>query len=136
MLGDTLLMLPFFKALPIAFPNAKITYAVTSAKFVSGSLHELLSPYLHHITETPTGEFDIIIDTESTGAPKALFRKLALVRALRLIPHKIFISAIFRWIFSDRKPAGFMKKPEHLLERHMRLLEAATGRLIKPIYGV
>ena len=147
LIGDGMMKLPFIKALPEAFPNAEITWlAGRHATIFKTALSPIVSPYIHNVIDQtgfgdkwthiwqnpckillPKEGFDVILDTEKKAIPPFMLRR---------IPHKLYISAAYRWAFSDRKPKQPYQKPLLLVDRLMDLLNVATNRSIKPIYGV
>lgn len=147
LIGDGMMKLPFIKALPEAFPGAKITWlAGRHATIFKTALSPLVSPYIHdvidqtgfgdkwtHIWQNPWKSllpkegFDVILDTEKKAIPPFMLKR---------IPHKLYISAAFRWAFSHKKPKQPYQKPLLLVDRLMDLLNVATDRKITPIYGV
>jgi ADP-heptose:LPS heptosyltransferase len=55
---------------------------------------------------------------------------------LKTIPHTCFISASYKWFFSDKKPPHPYEKPVLLLDRLMDLLHAASDTRVQPIFGI
>jgi ADP-heptose:LPS heptosyltransferase len=143
LIGDGMMKMPFIRSLPVAFPNAHITWLAGRHKTIfKTALHPLVSPYLHsiidqtgfgekwpHIWQKPWKDvffnqsFDVILDTERKIIPSLMLKK---------IPHKIFISSSFKWIFSDKKPISPYQKPPLLLDRLMSLLTTAAQKKIEP----
>jgi ADP-heptose:LPS heptosyltransferase len=106
----------------------------------------LVSPYIHNVIDQtgfgdkwthiwqnpwkgllPQEGFDVILDTEKKAIPPFMLKR---------IPHKLYISAAFRWAFSHKKPKQPYQKPLLLVDRLMVLLNVATDRKITPVYGV
>jgi ADP-heptose:LPS heptosyltransferase len=63
--------------------------------------------------------FDLVIDTQGL-----LWRSLLAWR----IPAKVFVSSCGSFALSRRKPAPERRKPRHVVDRLLSLLEAATGQ--------
>ena len=147
LIGDGMMKMPLIQALSTAFPGAHVTWLSGRHKTIfKTALYPLVSPYIHTIIDqTSFGEkwsdiwqkpwrsvlpaegFDVIIDTEKKIIPALMLRR---------IPHKLFISAAFRWHFSDRKPEGSYQKPLLLLDRLLDLLTVASGKKAKPVYDI
>lgn len=147
LIGDGMMKMPFIRALPLAFPNAEITWLAGRHKTIfKTALHPLVSPYINtiidqtgfgekwaHIWQKPWQEtfpnqsFDVILDTEKKLIPPLM---------LKQIPHKTFISSAFKWSFSDKKPDSSYKKPLLLVDRLLDLLTVATGKKAEPIYDI
>lgn len=144
LIGDGMMKMPFIRALPLAFPNAHITWMSGRHPTVfKTTLKEMVNPYLHTVlSHTHFGNnkkdifwtweklpltlpYDYIINTE---------KKIIPTLALRSIPHKIFISSAFKWFLSDKKPL-IIKKKILLLDRLLDLLSVAANHSIKGVFS-
>lgn len=146
LIGDGMMKLPFIRALPKAFPNAKITWLAGRHNTIfKTALNPLVAPFIHNIMDqTHLGDrfqdcvlngwkkvglkphYDVIIDTEKKILP-SLF--------LKRIPHGLFISSSHKWVFSNKRPRKDYKKPALLLDRLMDLLMVATGNTVEPDFN-
>jgi ADP-heptose:LPS heptosyltransferase len=152
LIGDGMMKLPFINALKDAFPGAEITwlsgvnttiFATALAPIVEGKLANVVSQSRLGVSVLdvlcrrwrnilPRDYYDVIIDTEHQIIPTFL---------LKTIPHKKFISASMKWLWSDARPPlkqgeVTYKRPILLMHRLMDLLNAATGRTISPVFGM
>ena len=82
-------------------------------------------------TPNPEPRFDLLIDTRNR------WREALLAR--RRVGHGLFIAPAFRFLFSDRRPFLLWRRPPHLVDRLLQLVElagggrpGATGRLPVP----
>ncbi|MBI1274181.1 MAG: lipopolysaccharide heptosyltransferase family protein [Alphaproteobacteria bacterium] len=143
LIGDALVKLPFARALRAAWPQAKIHWLTSKGKSAyGGPLRAETRGLIDEVIEQPawlphTGNrtadtaaaphYDLIIDTRGRWKEALLARKL---------PHKLFITPAWRFLFSDRKPGLIApllqpKKP-HLVDRLLQLVALASGREPKP----
>lgn len=147
LIGDGMMKMPFIRALPVAFPDAQVTWIAGRHKTIfKTALHPLVSPYIHTVIDQtsfgekwsdiwkkpwvkvfPNQSFDVIIDTEKKIIPPLMLKR---------IPHKTFISSSFKWGFSDKKPDSSYRKPLLLVDRLLDLLTVATGKKVEPIYDI
>lgn len=133
LIGDALIKLPFLRALRAAFPGAEISWVTAQgATAYSGPLRDASGPYLDHIFEQPewlpragnpeplfaAPHFDLIVDTRG--------RWREALRA-RQIPHGLFVAPATRYLFSDRRPRRFWRKPVHIQDRLSELVHLAAG---------
>lgn len=133
-IGDAFLQVPFFQSARARFPEARITLAVSLGKTVyASSLAPIIASYVDEIIEDAHlcdhwqqmlggprpldgRKFDLVIDLQKTW-----WRTLAIHR----IRHRWFISASKHYLFSSHRPRTPIKPP-HLLDQHLKLLEAAS----------
>lgn len=130
-IGDALLKIPFLRALRAAWPDAQIHWITSKGPTAySGILRETVRPLIDEIHEMPdwlqasssaAPDFDLVIDTRGRW-------KLALGARLHL-SHKLFIAPAFRYLFSDRRPPLFSKRPSRLIDRLLQTVELAAGHL-------
>ena len=147
LIGDGMMKLPFIRMLSHVFPDAHVTWLTGPHPTIfKTALNPLVSAHLHQVIEYPlfpngfgdnlkhfwknpwrslleNQKFDLIIDTE---------KKVASALTLKQIPHQKFISAAYRWGFSDQKPPQPYQKPDLLLDRLLNLLTASGGRPLDP----
>ncbi len=133
-LGDSLLKLPFVRALRQAYPAARITwlagketsvYAGIMAPLVEGLLDEVIEnggvgkrPSELLRRPLPGRGFDLILDTQ-----RIVWTTLSLKR----IGHRAFVSPAARFLLSDRRPPAGYRYPRAMLRQMLDLLELATG---------
>ncbi|MGI9386093.1 MAG: glycosyltransferase family 9 protein [Methyloligellaceae bacterium] len=140
-IGENILKLPFLRAIGDAFPDARITwiggfgpcfFEGALKPLVEGRIGECLTDFF--IDDTPREllfrwspmadrNFDLILDTQ---------RNLIRTLVLRRIPHRLFISGCWRFVFSNRRPPEALIHPSLLTEKLLGLVAAATGRVIRP----
>ncbi|MGB4102260.1 MAG: glycosyltransferase family 9 protein [Alphaproteobacteria bacterium] len=133
LVGDALMKLPFLRAARTAFPGAEISWITAQgATAYSGVLRATAHPYLDHIYEQPewlphrnnpeplfaAPHFDVILDTRG--------RWRETLRA-RQLPHDLFLSPAARYLFSDRRPRQFWRRPVHIQDRLAELVRLAAG---------
>lgn len=132
-IGDALYKIPFLRALRAAFPQHHITWiANENPTAYSGSLRPTVAFAIDAIWEqaglgrhvrdylpfaASRLRFDRIIDTRS-----AVLRVLALRLSVRT---PCFISPAGGFLFSDQVPADRFSRPDHALDRLLRLLPLA-----------
>ncbi len=135
LVGDALIKLPFVRALRGAFPDATIHWITAQGPTAfNGPLRDLTKHLIDNIFEQPSWlptkqnpkisdidppRFDILIDTR--GKWREAWR------ARTSMPSKIFISPAARFVFSDRGKAFFQKRPPHLADKLVQLVELAGG---------
>ncbi len=149
LVGDALIKLPFLRALRAAYPQARITWITAQGPTAySGALLGVTRPLIDRIFEQPDWLatalnphprsapqgglfFDILIDTRNRWR-EALF-------ARKSVPHRLFLAPALRFLFSDRRPSLFQRRPRHMVGRLLQLVElvagyapSATGRLPVP----
>lgn len=132
-IGDGLIKLPFLRALREVWPDAKIHWITTKGPTVyNGPLRETVRPLVDVIHEQPSWllmpedddkapDFDLVIDTRGRW-------KLAL-QARYHLPHKLFIAHAFGFLFSDKRPPLFSKRPERMIDRLLQMIGLAAGYL-------
>lgn len=134
LVGDSLMKLPFLRALRSGFPEARITwvagqdtsvFANVMQPVASGLIDEVieranLGRAASELLRRPMGgaAFDLIIDTQKT---------LLTTLVLRKIPHRLFISGTARFLLSERRPRWGYRPPAHMVRRMLDLLELALG---------
>lgn len=131
--GDALIKLPFLRALRAGFPAAEISWLTAQGPTAyAGVLREAARPYLDHIWEQPAWlptaarprpdgqapHFDLVIDTR--GRWREAWRA-------RLVPHDLLIAPALRYLLSGRRPARFWRKPVHIHDRLLELVQLAAG---------
>lgn len=150
LVGDALMKLPFLRALRHAFPQAQIHWITSEGPTAyAGVLRSSTSGLIDAAHECPAWishsgrgaqaerssssapHFDLLIDTRNRW-------KLAL-SARREIPHRVFLAMALRYWLSDRLPFprfAFRKKPVHLVDRLLRLVELAAQGPVDPGGGL
>lgn len=138
-IGDALYKIPFAKAVRAAFPQSRILWlgtfdtalATKLQPVLGGVIDEFHAPCLvgadirQLILPLPwRGPIDVLIDTQ-----KVAWRTLV---ARRLRP-RLFVSATWKFRFSDRRPAAGYVKPPHIVDRLLDLLELASGLRPPPV---
>jgi ADP-heptose:LPS heptosyltransferase len=79
---------------------------------------------------SPVGEapyFDVLIDTRNRWKEALLARKS--------VPCGLFIAPAAHYLFSDKRPKLFSKRPPHIIDRMRQQLALAIGRELPPISG-
>lgn len=139
LIGDAMMKLPFVHALRTAFPDRRIVWIATESSQLETGAAGLLPPGAVDqfvcgtgwgerpgdlLGAPPTSErFDLTIDTQNLWWRSLLARR---------INRGAFISSIAGWRFSARKPAAGNRKPRHVLDRLLALVEAAAGAAVVP----
>jgi len=127
LIGDALIKLPFVRALRNAYPQAKIRWITSQGPTAYDNiLREATRDLIDRIDECPdwiegrgAPYFDLLIDTRGRWQSTL---------AARAIPHGIFISHAARYLFSEKRPAGFFPpKPAHIVDRLLQMVELAAG---------
>lgn len=130
LIGDALIKLPFLRAMRALWPDAEIHWISShSPTAFDGALKDIVAPLIDRVHTNPdwvhkrmleAPDFDLLIDTRSRW-------KLALMARLT-VPHRLFISSAFRFLFSGRRPPFSEPKRRHVVDRLMQLLELAAGK--------
>jgi ADP-heptose:LPS heptosyltransferase len=138
-MGENMFKLPLLVALTELFPRARIAWVpgiggpffleTHLAPLVGGRIHEFIADlaipsdlrrsllYWHPILKR---RFDLVIDTQRNFG-RSLF--------LKRIPHRLFISGVWRYALSDRKPPrGISRHPPRLVDKLLGLAAAAAAR--------
>ena len=133
LLGDALMKLPFLRAVRGAWPNARITwiagkdrtyFALDLAPLVTGLIDETIQQagfgksWWKIRGPLADRHFDLIIDTQRGVFPSI---------GLRRVRQRVFVSASFGFLLSDRKPGRGRTRPARLIDQMMELLELAYG---------
>lgn len=139
LIGDALTKIPFVHGLRQVFPDHRIVWISTESSHLETSLAPLLPGLIDSfhcgagwgegpidlIRPLPVSDcFDVVLDTQT------LWWRSLLARRLR---HRVFISGIARYRWSDRRPAPERREPRHVVDRLFALLEAAAGRRVTPM---
>ncbi|NTU77242.1 MAG: glycosyltransferase family 9 protein, partial [Alphaproteobacteria bacterium] len=123
LVGDALIKLPLLRTLREVWPEAKIHWITSLGKTAyNGPLREVTRHLIDVIHEKPTWLsttqkrnpagaapfFDLLIDTRGRWKEARLARR---------VPHGLFLASAFRFLFSDRRPSLFEKRPPHMVDR-------------------
>lgn len=128
LIGDALIKLPFVRALRNAYPKAEISWITSqSTTAFAGALREETRHLIDRVYETPpwisaaggAPAFDLLLDTRNRW-------KLA-VEARRILPHKVFVAMAMRYLFSDIRPPFLQRRPQHMVDRLLQMVELAAG---------
>jgi ADP-heptose:LPS heptosyltransferase len=135
LIGDALIKLSFVRALRAAFPEAHISWLTAQGRTAfAGPLRAIAAPFIDAVVERPDylaalqdknpavalPHFDLVIDTRGRWRWALQARRL---------PHQVFIAPAARFLFSDRRPPCCWRKPEHMQDRLLQLVELAAGHL-------
>ncbi|RZI46946.1 glycosyltransferase family 9 protein [Candidatus Finniella inopinata] len=143
LIGDGMMKLPFVRLLSHVFPGAHVTWlAGRHPTIFKTALNPLVNAHIHQVVEYPgygdsykhlwqkswqfflkDQKIDLIIDTE---------KKVVSALTLKKIPHHKFVSAAYRWRFSNQKPPNPHQKRDLLLDRLLDLLVVSSGRPLDP----
>lgn len=135
-IGDALYKIPFARALRGAFPDRRIVWITTNRTMYAGVLKPIMAGLIDEIHDSSgfgahpsqllrplppfaRGRFSAVIDTQSV-----VWRAL-LARRLR---HEVFVSPAARFLLSERRPPPGYRKPRHMVDRLLDLLELASGK--------
>lgn len=134
LVGDALIKLPFVRALRAAFPQATLSWITSKGPTAyNGPMRDLTRHLIEVIYEQPpwlstaakspfetsSPHFDILIDTR--GRLKEAWK------AKRLVANDLFIAPACHFLLSDARPPFLEKRPEHLVDRLIQLVELAKG---------
>lgn len=137
LIGDSLIKLPFCRALRNAFPQAEIHWVTSQAPTIFATLmRDKTKDFIDVLYDRPswmpsadnpkpTGTapfFDMLIDTRS---------RWRMAMEARRLPHRIFIAPAMRFLFSHKRPPLFQPRPQSLSNRLLQLVELAAG--YKPV---
>jgi len=137
-IGENLMKLPMLRAMKAAWPECRITWMHGEGpwlfngplKDVGGGMIDRFEPasavggnwldVLKRPGRDLGGPFDLIVDTQ---------RNVQRTLALRRIPHRVFVSATWRFALSDRRPPKDAPTVDgiSLAENLLRLQSAASG---------
>ncbi|MBP7253006.1 MAG: glycosyltransferase family 9 protein [Alphaproteobacteria bacterium] len=134
LIGDALIKLSFVRALRAAFPAAHISWLTAQGRTAfAGPLRAIAAPFIDAVVERPDylaalqdknsaialPHFDLVIDTRGRWRWALQARRL---------PHKVFIAPAARFLFSERRPPCCWRKPDHMQDRLLQLVELAAGQ--------
>lgn len=140
-IGENLLKLPFLRALRGAFPDAHIAWVHGEGPWQFQGLlaplaHGLVDEYIPDsaIDRSPGAwlpwrrpldgrRFDLVIDTQKQ--PRNTL-------ALKRVRHGTFVSATWRFFFSDARPPRETRETRSLVRKLLVLLATATGETPTP----
>ncbi len=137
--GDGLMKLPFVRALRSTWPESRVTWLAGKGETVyAGRLSPLVFGLVDEVIQNggiglaasellrrplPDRRFDLIIDTQ---------RRLVTSLVVKRIAHLRFVSGTAGWLLSDARPPR-RGKPPSMIRQMLDLIEAASGRAIKPV---
>lgn len=135
LVGDALIKLPFLRALRNAFPKAEIHWITSQGSTAFDNvLRHATEGLINIIDEQPSWLPLADPETAASGTAAPFFELLIdtrnrwrEARVARQIPHGVFIAGAMRFLFSERRPPLFQKKPLHISDQLMRLVELAAG---------
>lgn len=134
LIGDALIKLPVVRALRAACPLAKIHWITSQGPTAfGGQLRSVTSHIIDEIHEQPSWlpslnnlspvgaapHFDLLIDTRNRWKEELLARKG--------LSYGIFISQSLRYLLSDKRPSLFRRRPKHMIDRMLLMVELGTG---------
>lgn len=134
LIGDALIKLSFVRALRAAFPAAHISWLTAQGRTAfAGPLKAIAAPFIDAVVERPDylaalpdktspvvlPHFDLVIDTRGRWRWALQARRL---------PHQVFIAPAARFLFSERRPPCCWRKPDHMQDRLLQLVELAAGQ--------
>ncbi len=147
LVGDALIKLPFVRAIRSVWPEAKLHWiAATGETAYARQLRDITRDMIDAVHECPdwlpardgtrtppttcpiSGDghlfshpekFDVLIDTRGD------WRSVLLAK--RAVKHDLFVARAGHFLLSDRRPSLFSRRPRHLADRLVELVELASG---------
>ena len=131
-LGDSLLKLPFLRAVARAWPDRPIWWIATHETSMARELAPFVRPLIAHVIEyagltTPAREvvprlrklppFDLVFDSRT--------RVFTVLMARLFLKHRGFYCCLPGYALSDRRPPGRWSRPRGVAARMLSLAEAA-----------
>lgn len=131
-LGDTLLKLPFLRAIARAYPDRPIWWIATHETSMAREMKPIVGDLLSHVIEgagitTPMTQvvpnlrklppFDLVFDTR-TRIPTVLL-------ARTVLQYRGFYCCLPGYILSDRRPPGRFRRPKGIAARALSMAAAA-----------
>lgn len=131
-LGDTLLKLPFLRAISRAYPDRPIWWIATHETSMAREMKPIVGDMLSHVIEgaditTPMQQvvrnlkrlppFDLVFDMR-TRIPTVLAARMVL-------QHRGFYCCLPGYILSDRRPPGRFSRPKGIAARALSMAAAA-----------
>jgi ADP-heptose:LPS heptosyltransferase len=134
-LGDTLLKLPFLRAISRAYPDRPIWWIATHTTSMAREMKPFVSDMISHVVEdaritTPMGAvirqlrtfppFDLVFDMRT--------RLGSVFLARTVLKHRGFYCCLPGYALSDRRPPGRWSRPKGIGARALSMAEAALQR--------
>ncbi len=134
-LGDTLLKLPFLRAIARAYPDRPIWWIATHTTSMAREMKPFVGDLIAHVVEnanitTPMGTvirqlrtfppFDLVFDMRTRLVTVALARTV--------LKHRGFYCCLPGYALSDKRPPRRRSRPEGIAARALSMAEAALQR--------
>ena len=134
-LGDSLLKIPFLRAIRRAYPEHRVWWIATHQTAMEDDLAPWVAPLIDRVIAhagltSPDREviprlrrlppFDLVFDARTRFATVLLAR--------RYLKHRGFYACMPGFVLSDRLPPGRWTRPTGVAARVLTMVEAATGR--------
>lgn len=131
-LGDTLLKLPFLRAIARAYPDRPIWWIATHTTSMAREMKPFVGDLIAHVVEganitTPVGTvirqlrmfppFELVFDMRT--------RLVTVFLARTILKHRGFYCCLPGYALSDKRPPGRWSRPEGIAARALSMAEAA-----------
>ncbi|MFD2185028.1 glycosyltransferase family 9 protein [Rhodoplanes azumiensis] len=133
-LGDSLLKLPFLRAVRRAYPDHPVWWIATHQTSMARELAPFMRPLLANVIENAgitTPPLPVIANLRKLPPFEMVFdsrtRGLTVLLARLFLKHRGFYCCLPGYLFSSRRPPGRFSRPRGIAARMLSLAEAAIG---------